>query len=162
MKVTVIPIVVGSLGTVLKGFVRGLEELEVKGRAETIQTTAFLRSVFIQRRVLETWGDLLSLPIHGKTISFRWLLENWKNYGTWRWQLYQLWLVLLARLLKIIKGHRGFGSWRPSGDHPNNSIIEDDQNTEKSPGDLRRLVVTQSPVKDHQLTLMWKTLISKW
>ena len=25
------------------------------------------------------------------------LLENWKNYGTWRWQLYQLWLVLLAR-----------------------------------------------------------------
>ena len=25
------------------------------------------------------------------------LLENWKNCGTWRWQLYQLWLVLLAR-----------------------------------------------------------------
>ena len=23
-------------------------------------------------------------------------LENWKNYGTWRWQLYQLWLALLA------------------------------------------------------------------
>ena len=32
----------------------------------------------------------------------------------------------------------------------NNSIIEDGQNTEKSPEDLRRLVVTQSPVKDHQ------------
>ena len=32
---------------------------------------------------------------------------------------------------------------------------------EKSPGDLRRLVVTQSPVKDHQLSLMWKTLMSK-
>ena len=41
-----------------------------------------------------------------------------------------------------------------SEDHPNNSIIENSQNTEKSPGDLRRLVVTQSPVKDHQLTLM--------
>ena len=26
-----------------------------------------------------------------------------------------------------------------------------------SPGDLRRLIVTQSPVKDHQLTLVWKT-----
>ena len=40
-------------------------------------------------------------------------------------------------------------------DQPNDSIIE---NTEKSPGDVRRLAVTQTPVKDHQLTLMWKTL----
>ena len=29
---------------------------------------------------------------------------------------------------------------------------------EKSPGDLRRLAVTQIPVKDHQLTPIWKTL----
>ena len=49
-----------------------------------------------------------------------------------------------------------------SGDHPHYSIIENVQNTEKSPGDLRRLAVTQSPVKDHQLTLIWKTLMSKW
>ena len=48
------------------------------------------------------------------------------------------------------------GGW--SGDHPNVSIIENGQNTEKSPGDLRRLAVTQTPVKTHQLTLMWKTL----
>ena len=33
------------------------------------------------------------------------------------------------------------------GDHPNNSIIENGQNTKKSPGDLRRLAVTQTPVK---------------
>ena len=39
-------------------------------------------------------------------------------------------------------------------DHPNYYIIENSQNTEKSPGDLRRLVVTQTPVKNHQLTLM--------
>ena len=39
-----------------------------------------------------------------------------------------------------------------------NYIIENSQNTEKSPGDVRRLPVTQTPVKDHQLTLMWKTL----
>ena len=45
-----------------------------------------------------------------------------------------------------------------SGDHPNDSIIESDQNTEKSPEDMRRLAVTQTPVKDHQQTLMWKTL----
>ena len=49
---------------------------------------------------------------------------------------------------------KGPGGWRPRGDHPNNSIIEDGKNTEKSPGDLRRLAVTQSPIKDHQLTLM--------
>ena len=31
----------------------------------------------------------------------------------------------------------------------NDSIIEDSQNTENSPGDLRRLAVTQTPVKNH-------------
>ena len=47
------------------------------------------------------------------------------------------------------------------GDHPNYSTIENGQNTEKSPGDLRRLAVTQTPLKDHQRTLTWKTLMSK-
>ena len=59
---------------------------------------------------------------------------------------------------RIIKGAGRFGSWRTSGAHPNDSVIEDGQNTEKSHGDLRRLTVTQTPVKNHQLTLMWKTL----
>ena len=36
MKVTVIPIVVGALGTVTKGLVKGLEELEIRKRVETI------------------------------------------------------------------------------------------------------------------------------
>ena len=40
------------------------------------------------------------------------------------------------------------------GDHPNDSIIENDQNTEKSPGDLRRRAVTQTPEKNHRQTLM--------
>ena len=44
-----------------------------------------------------------------------------------------------------------------SRDHPNYSIVEIGQNTEKSIGELRRLAVTQTPVKDHQLTLMRKT-----
>ena len=50
---------------------------------------------------------------------------------------------------------------RASGDHPNYNIIENGQSTEKSPGGLRRLAVTQTPVKDHQLKQMWKTLMSK-
>ena len=58
----------------------------------------------------------------------------------------------------ITKGTGGLGSWRMRGDHPNYYIIENGQNTEKSPGDLRRLAVTQTSGKDHQLTLMWKTL----
>ena len=73
MQVTIIPIVIGAFGTVTKGLLKGLEELEVSGRVET---------------------------------------------------------------------------------NPNDSIIENSQNTEKSPGDSRRLAVTQTPVKNHRLTLM--------
>ena len=79
MQVTIIPIVIGAFGTVTKGLLKGLEDLEVGGRVETIQTTVLLRTARILRRVLETW----------------------------------------------------------------------------------RLAVTQTPVKNHQLTLMWKILMSK-
>ena len=65
---TFIPIVIGVLGTVTKGLLKGLEDFEIRGRVET--------------------------------------------------------------------------------------IIENGQNTEKSPGDLRRLAITQTSVKDHQLTLI--------
>ena len=53
MKVTVIPIGFGALGTVTKCLVRGLEDLEITERVETIQTTALLWSARILRRVLE-------------------------------------------------------------------------------------------------------------
>ena len=39
MKVTVIPIVIGALGTVTKGLVQGLECLRRRDGADTIQTT---------------------------------------------------------------------------------------------------------------------------
>ena len=54
MKVTAIPIVTSALGTVPKGLVKGQEDLEIRGKVETIQTTAILRSARILRRVLET------------------------------------------------------------------------------------------------------------
>ena len=41
------------------------------------------------------------------------------------------------------------GNKRTSGDHPNYSIIEIAQNNKKSPGDLKRLVVTQTSVENH-------------
>ena len=74
MKVTVIPIVFGAPGTVTKGLVQGLEDLEIRGRVETIYYC----------------------------------------------------------------------------------IIKIGQNTEKSPGDLKRLAVTQTPVRNHWLTLVQK------
>ena len=72
MQVTIIPIVIGAFGTVTKGLLKGLEDLEVGGQVETIQTTALLRTARILRRVLETWGDLLSLRHQWKTIGYCW------------------------------------------------------------------------------------------
>ena len=69
MKVTIVPIVIGTLGTITKGLFKGLEDLEVGGRVETIQTTALLKTARILIRVLETWWDLLSLKLQWKTIS---------------------------------------------------------------------------------------------
>ena len=69
MKVTIILIVIGALGTVTKGLLKELEVFEIRGREETVQTTTLLRLTRILRRVLETGGDLLSLKIQWKTIS---------------------------------------------------------------------------------------------
>ena len=72
MKLIIIPIVIGAFGTEIKGFLKGLEDLESGGRVETTQSTPLLRTARILRRVLETWGDLLSLKFQWKTISWRW------------------------------------------------------------------------------------------
>ena len=47
MKVTVIPVIMNKLGTVIKGLIKGLDYLEIRGRVETILTTALLRSARI-------------------------------------------------------------------------------------------------------------------
>ena len=52
----------------------------------------------------------------------------------------------------------GLGSWRTDRDYPNDSIAANGQNPETNPADLRRLAITQTPVKNHQLTLMGKNL----
>ena len=63
MKVTIIPIVIGAFGTVTNGLLKGLEDLEVRGRVETIQTTALFGMARILRRVMGTWEDLMSLKL---------------------------------------------------------------------------------------------------
>ena len=52
-EVTVIPIMT-VFSTVTKGLLKGLEDLEVGGRVEAIQTTIILRPDIILRRVLDS------------------------------------------------------------------------------------------------------------
>ena len=94
MRVMVMPVVVSELRMLPKSLEKELEKLKISVRIETFQTSVLIKSARILRRVLKTWGDLLSLRLQWKTTN---------------------------------------------------------SNTQKSPGDLKRLVVTQTPVKDHQL-----------
>ena len=60
MRVTVVPIVIGSLGTIRKGLVKTkkklekIEDLEIRGHMGIIQTKALLKPAKILRRVLGT------------------------------------------------------------------------------------------------------------
>ena len=150
MKVIIIPIVIGAFGTVTKGLLKGLEDLEIGGRVETIQTTALLKTARILRRVLKTWWDLLSLNLQWKTIRCRWCEKlEWViiiiiiNCNWWARYSHQRFGIKTGGLVNE----------RTSGDHSNDSIVEIGQNTEKIPEDLKRLAVTQTSVKDYQLTL---------
>ena len=72
MKLTMIPIVIGTLGSVTKALVQSLEGLKITRGVETTRTTALLWLARILRRVLETWGDLLSLKYQWKTVGISW------------------------------------------------------------------------------------------
>ena len=54
MKLVIIPIVVAGFSTVTNGLSKGLDDLKVGGRVETILTTALLRTAIKLRRVPET------------------------------------------------------------------------------------------------------------
>ena len=62
--------------------------------------------------------------------------------------------IITKGLLKGLEDLEVGGTGR---DYPNDSIAENGQNPEMSPGDLKRLAVTQTPVKNHPLAPMWKT-----
>ena len=50
---SIVPIVIGAFGTVTEGLLKGLEGLEAGGRVENTQTTVFLMTARILRRVLK-------------------------------------------------------------------------------------------------------------
>ena len=66
--------------------------------------------------------------------------------------------IVIGDFCTVTKGLLKGLNKRTSRDHPKYCIIEIGQNTEKNSGDLRRLASTQTPVIDHQLKLMQKTL----
>ena len=65
IKVTVIPIISGALGIVIKESVQGVENLKRRGRGETIQAATLLRLARIRRKVQKTCRD--SRRLHRKT-----------------------------------------------------------------------------------------------
>ena len=96
--------------------------------------------------------------------------EKRDKYLNLAWKLKELWNMkitvipivhgVLGTILRCLpKGTGRVGNWRTCRDHRNYKI---GQNTEKSPGDLRRLVLTQTLSKDHKLTLVWKTHKEEW
>ena len=102
MQVTIIPIVIGAFGTVTKELLKGLEDFEVGGRVETIQTTALLRTARILRRVLETWGDLLPLRSSKKPSAN----ADVKSPNEW---------IIIIIIIIIINAQTPVGLWYTNG-----------------------------------------------
>ena len=88
MKVTVILFVIGAFGIIPKGLVKGSLGWEIIGQMQTIQTPALLRSARILGRILETWGDLLSLKLRWKNFQRSLIIKFIENtMGNWRVEL---------------------------------------------------------------------------
>ena len=64
---------------VLRMVPKGLKKLEIIGRIETIKITELLRLTKIPRRVMETWGNLLSLKFQWKTLSYNFCERHAKS-----------------------------------------------------------------------------------
>ena len=79
-----------------------------------------------------------------------------KEHGIWiKADTNCCWCVLNYPQM-INKRSRGLRKKRTSKYHPDYCINKIGQNTEKSPGHLRRISVIQTPLRNHQLTLMQK------
>ena len=174
MRVTMIPIVIGALGTIAKDLERKLEELEVGGWIKTIQTKALLRLARLLRRVLETcchsdsnenpsanvgmrnsliiviikiWIETQVLRPSQRTEEFmEHESDSDTNYNWCTWNDSE----------KLGKGSRRVGNRRTNWDNPNYGITKTSLNTVESPGLLRKLAVNETTVRNQQLTVVGK------
>ena len=64
-EVTVIPIIIGALGIVTKGFLQELDDLEKRGRVEITQTIAIIK---IGKNTKKSSGELGRLVRIGETV----------------------------------------------------------------------------------------------
>ena len=94
----------------------------------------------------ETRDEYLNLARELKTIEHE--VDDGNIYYWYMWNNPQ----------RINNGTKRLRNQKTSGDLPIYSIVEIGQNTEKSPGNKKRHAITQTPVKDHQLTLVGNTL----
>ena len=69
-KVTVVPIIVCALGTIHKGLVKELEDLEIRGQVKTIRSMALLKSA----KILRSFGDLRRLAVSQTPVKNRQLI----------------------------------------------------------------------------------------
>ena len=76
MKMTVILIVIGALGTIPKGLVRGLEGLEIGGRTETIQDNSIVK---IGQNTEKSPRDLIRLAVTQTKVKYPQLTLVWKT-----------------------------------------------------------------------------------
>ena len=58
-------------------------------------------------------------------------------------------------LHRVGNGDGRFRNQRMNTDHADYSIVKIGQNTEKSPGDLRKFSIAYIPIKDHQQPLIY-------
>ena len=86
-------------------------------------------------------------------------MEKWKNYRTKKWCRYQNSKWCAGKNPQKFNKRTGIHRILRTGrEHPAWRMVKIGQDTEKSPGDLRSLAVTQTSVKDNHLTLVRKIL----
>ena len=69
-------IVTGALGTIPRGMVKGLEDFEIGGQVETIQTTALVGSIKI---LIKSSRDLRRFAITQTAVENHQLMLEWKT-----------------------------------------------------------------------------------
>ena len=92
---------------------------------------------------------ILGLPVPA---DHRWKIKKSEIRNRWIKKV-----MLTSTVISAWNGPQCFGKWferfvncLTNQDHSNYSVAETDQSTEKGSGDLRRIAVTQTPVKDHK------------
>ena len=161
MKVTIVPIVIDTFGTVTKGLLGAWRTWKLADERRLSKWQHNWKRP-------EYWGESWRLEetrCHSSSIekplgnidNFKGVNNNNNNNNNNKGDTNCGWCTWNDPQ-RIGKEPGRFENIRTRRDHPDYSIIMISQNTEESPGYLRRLSVSQTSVRNHQLTQQWKTL----